>query len=112
MLVAKKRLANRITGVSARATRSDEFTSTVLARRGGRMQDVAERGHGEDRGGEKRQRRDRPRARRVEPLGAVSEPSGEEGKPEDQQAVGEHGADQRRLDDTDQPFLEREQRYE
>src|SRR5438034_5790447 len=34
MLVAKKRLANRITGVSASATCSDEFTITAIAKSG------------------------------------------------------------------------------
>src|SRR5262249_45505190 len=59
--------------------------------------------------GEQRQRRDRPRTRRVEQLGAVSQAACEEREAEHEQTVSEHRADQRRLDDADEPSVERKQ---
>ena len=42
---------------------------------------------------------DQPRARRVECLRAVAHPAGDEGEPEHENAVGDHGTHERRLND-------------
>ena len=77
--------------------------------RGRHVQGVRE---GRDRHRRRRERgqgRDQPRPRRVEPLHPVPEAARDERDPEHEDAVREHRADERGLDDVDEAVVEREQ---
>ena len=81
----------------------------LLVVRGRHVQGVRE---GRDRHRRRRERgqdRDQPRARRVEPLHTVPEAARDDRDPEHEDAVREHRADERGLDDVDEAVVEREQ---
>ena len=79
---------------------------------GRRVERMGERRDRHRRRGEHGQRRDQPGAARVEALGAVLQPADDERDTEHEHAVREDRTDQRRLDDLDEPLVQREQRDE
>ena len=80
----------------------------LLVLAGGQVELVGE-GREDERGdGEHEERGDHPRRLAAEAQGAVAPAAGDEGEAEDEEGVREDRADQRGLDDGDEPGLERE----
>jgi hypothetical protein len=73
---------------------------------------MGECGHGQDRRGEHRERRDQARASRVERERAVDNAACEERDAEHEHAVRDHRPHERGLHDSDEPRVQREQRDE
>ena len=101
-----------VTTNTVRRTPAQIERERLAVRRGRRVERMRQRRDRHRRGGEHGEHRHHPCLLGVEPLRPVAKPADDERDPEHEHAVREDRADERRLDDVDEPVVQGEERDE